>query len=149
MYPGPIFPQMSNSHRRINEEATSDFAPFLFHIYIYFFFSWGKFLTSFCRHQSLTQSLTPYPWTVLPRTWSAALMSLALKEFEVRLCRAPLINSALFPHTRETTVHVQVLNKQRRHPSSDGENGCSEWVAKRFSHSPFTSFFSLGTIMSG
>lgn len=69
------------------------------------------------------------------------------------LCRycvvQTLINSAVFLHTRETIVHVQVLNKQRRHPSSDWRRGCSEWVAKCFSQAPFTSFFSLGTIMSG
>lgn len=103
---------------------------------LFFFFSWGKFLTSFCRHQSLGQSLSPYLRAFLHWTWRAALMSL--------LCRATLINSALFLHTRETTVHVQVLNKQRRHSSLDWRSDCSEWVAKCFSHAPFTSFFFFG-----
>lgn len=62
----------------------------------------GKFLTSFCRHQSLGQSLSPYLRAFL-RTWRAALVSL--------LCRGSLIKSALFVHTRKTTVHVQVLKE--------------------------------------
>lgn len=43
------------------------------------------------------------------------------EEIEVWLCCTPLITFALFLCTGEMTVHVQMLNKQRRHSYSDRE----------------------------
>lgn len=43
------------------------------------------------------------------------------EEIEVWQCCTPLITFALFLCTGEMTVHVQMLNKQRRHSYSDRE----------------------------
>lgn len=140
LYLGLIFPQMSNSHRHSNEEATCDL--------VSFFFFLGKISHIFSTDISRYEKVWRYNLKRFKPDMIYCTYVVNDEEFEVWLRCAPLINSALFLHTGEMTVHVQMLNKQWRHASSDGEKAVLNGWPSGFLilHSPH---FSLGTIMSG
>lgn len=116
-----IFPEMSNTLQHNNEVATCD---------VFLFFQ-GHFFTYLCRRLPWSKTIKIYctltgSWM---HAWCIAVMS-QMMGLSV-LCTFNYLHSSVPLYWRNN------WGRQWRHFFSKMEKSCSEWVAKRFSYTPF------------